>query len=182
MTINKQSAGSIITALGSILVIIASFLKFYTFELEGKSAKLNLKDITKYCKDVSEDIDISTFNPHVLFIILAAVGLIVAVLALIKPELNTILSITGIAAGTALLIVVLNYGTKGALGDLKDYIESTIKAIKITAEYFGYDGEFESSSKFCIGYYLTIAGSITMILGSVYSFVIRFISPSGNRV
>jgi len=170
MTISKKLIGAGATALGAIIVFIASFLKFYSLKMDGDSEKMNLKDLSKAAKDIEK----STFNPHALLIIFAILGIIAACAVFIMPKLDKLFAIVACASGLAVLITIIVYGNSGALGDVKEYAE----AIGKLARAFGSDDSIKSS--FGAGYVLTIIGSIIMMLGAIFTFICDFIFPDNT--
>lgn len=152
------AAGSL--ALGGLLVFIASFLKF--LKADGDGAKL------KKLSDLADEMDKSSFNPHALFIIFAILGIVAAAGIFIGNKfmagLDKICLFAGAAIGIIIFIIVLVYGSSGAMGDVKDMLD-----------------KFGADPKAGPGYVLTIIGSLIMILGSGCAIVLDFIAPSGNQ-
>ena len=166
------AAGSL--ALGGLLVFIASFMKFLIMKADGETEKYNLKKIS----EMAGDIDETKFNPHALFIIFAILGIVAAAGIFIGNNfmvgLDKICLFAGAAIGIIIFIIVLVYGSSGALGDVKDYMDS----MKALIYAFSEESVKVSNGP---GYVLTIIGSLIMILGSGFAIVLDFIAPSGNQ-
>lgn len=159
----KKLIGAGSLALGALLIFIASFLKFLSVKVMGDNESYGLKKLS----EMADDMDETKFNPHALLIIFAILGIVAAVGIFIgnsiMPGLDKICLLAGAVIGLVIFIIILVYGSSGAMGDVKDL-----------AETFG-------KAKVGPGYVLTIIGSLIMILGAAFSFVLEILAPSNSQ-
>ena len=165
----KKNVGAAILAVGSIMVFISSFLNFYICKVDGEKVKANLKELS----DMADEAGLSTFNPKILFIIYACIGIIAACGMLFAVGYEKISSAVGGVIGLAALITIIVYSTDGALGDIKDYIDSLSKLASLF-------GEGTMDSDYGPALYLNCIGSIFMLIGPIFYFVVDHFFPSSK--